>query len=492
MIIRLLKNQYIWLLLIIVLSISVRLYKIDNPVAEWHSWRQADTAAVARNFYQEGFNPFLPKFDDISGIAEDPITNRERFRFVEFPIYNTLIFFSYVLNGGIDERLARMVSIGMSIGSLVFIFLIARRYFGIPTAYVAALLFALLPFNVFYSRVILPEPALVFFSLGMFYFVDRWIYENSLQLLFVALFFTSCAFLIKPMAIFYFLPLIYSLYRKEKRFWPIPIRYWLFFIVGIMPFVMWRVWILQAPEGIPASNWLFNGNGIRFKPAFWRWIVGERLGREILSVAGAALLLVGVLIKPKIQQGWLLHLFILSTFIFLIVFATGNVQHDYYQVFIVPALVIFAARGFVYLFAGSPLFIPRLFTIPLASLLLLLTFYLPWDYVKTLYRVNNPVIVEAGKRADQILPADAMVVAPYQGDTAFLYQINRPGIPVVALPLPELVFQYSITHYISVNNDAKTAWAKRYFEVVEDNSKYVILDLRKQTKSFDSTDPEPN
>ena len=56
------------LLLILVLGFVVRLYKIDNPVADWHSWRQADTAAVTRNFVWEGINLFYPKFDDLSSI----------------------------------------------------------------------------------------------------------------------------------------------------------------------------------------------------------------------------------------------------------------------------------------------------------------------------------------------------------------------------------------------------------------------------------------
>ena len=43
----------------------VRLYKINNPIADWHSWRQADTSAVTRNYVKYGINlffPFRPKF----------------------------------------------------------------------------------------------------------------------------------------------------------------------------------------------------------------------------------------------------------------------------------------------------------------------------------------------------------------------------------------------------------------------------------------------
>ena len=37
---------------------AARLYRVTGPVADWHSWRQSDTAAVARNFTKFGFDPF--------------------------------------------------------------------------------------------------------------------------------------------------------------------------------------------------------------------------------------------------------------------------------------------------------------------------------------------------------------------------------------------------------------------------------------------------
>src|SRR5687768_12861301 len=146
------------LIIIILLAFWVRLYKIDAPLADWHSWRQADTASVARHFYQHGFNPFIPKYDDMSGVAEEPIPNPNRYRFVEFPIYNSLVYLTYLINGGVDIKYARLVSILFSLGSIVFLYLIAKRYFGLTVGLLSAIVFAFLPFNIYYSRVVLPEP----------------------------------------------------------------------------------------------------------------------------------------------------------------------------------------------------------------------------------------------------------------------------------------------------------------------------------------------
>lgn len=487
-----LTNPKFILIVIIVVGFSLRLYKLDSPIADWHSWRQADTAAVARNFFKDGYNPFVPKYDDMSGVAQNPIPNPGRYRFVEFPISNSLTYFLYQVNGAVDERLARLVSIFFSVGSTILLYLIVKRHWGIVTALISSLLFAILPFNIYFSRVILPEPALVFFCLGMFFFVERWILEEKQKLFWPAVLFTAAAFLTKPMAIFYLLPLAYVYYQKENKWFPVPSRYIKFALLSLLPFGLWRIWILQHPEGIPASNWLLNGDGIRLKPSFFKWILVDRFGREILSVTGTFLFFLGLLIKPLSGEGKLLHWLGLSGLAYLVVFATGNVRHDYYQTLIVPILVMFVARGFVLLVKGVNGFIPRIFTIPMAFLFLILMLMFTWTEVKGLYQVNNNSIVTAGKRADKVLPKDAIVIAPYNGDTSFLYQTNRAGWPFVAYPVDELKEKFGANYYISVNYDAKTKWVIRKYKVLEATPEYVIADLREVNPGFDfKNDLEP-
>src|SRR5438309_12010707 len=84
------KFEIFALALVLCIALFCRLYKISRPIADWHSWRQADTAAVSRNFIKEGFNPFIPKYDDMSTQANG-LDNPQRYRFVEFPIYNSLV-----------------------------------------------------------------------------------------------------------------------------------------------------------------------------------------------------------------------------------------------------------------------------------------------------------------------------------------------------------------------------------------------------------------
>src|SRR3989344_2778865 len=81
------KLEVLVLLVLILAGFLVRLYRFDGSVLDWHSWRQADTSAVSRNFIKYGFDVLHPKFDDISNVPSG-IDNPQGYRFVEFPIYN--------------------------------------------------------------------------------------------------------------------------------------------------------------------------------------------------------------------------------------------------------------------------------------------------------------------------------------------------------------------------------------------------------------------
>lgn len=487
------KNSVLWLILILILGLALRLYKIDNPIADWHSWRQADTAAVARNFYEEGYNPFFPRGDDMSPISEiaKNTPNLERYRFVEFPIYSSLVYFGYLLSGGVDERIARLIAALFSVSSAVFIYLIVKKYSTKIHALLSAFILVTLPFGIYFGRVTLPEPSLIFFSLGMLYFVDRWIFEKSKYLMFWSVIFTALAFLTKPTAIFFLLPLLYSYYLKEGLKFPPP-RYLIMIVFSLIPFALWRLWMLNFPEGIPASSWLLNGNAIRFRPAFFRWIIGDRLGREILSIAGGFLFTLGLVIKPLAKPNYLLHLLTFSSFLYLIIFATGNIQHDYYQIILLPALAIFLARGFLLLWSGLPFLLPRIITIPLAIFLITMTYYLTWLEIRGLYQINNWSIVKAGRLADKILPKDARVLAQYNGDTAFLYQINRSGFTSIISTAEQMKKDYDLNYYLSTSKDPRTAWLMNKYQVVINDPEFIIINLDNLNSSFiDKGETEP-
>jgi len=469
----------ILLLLIILLAFGLRLYRINAPLADWHSWRQADTSAVSRNFVNQGFDLLRPRFDDLSNVATNKYENPEGYRFVEFPIYNLFQAGAFKIWPVVSlEVWGRLVSIFFSLGSLIWLYLIVKKFLDEKTALLAAFFFAVLPFNIYYSRVILPEPMMLFTSLGMIYFFSRWL-EKAKSLDFVLMIFLAVlSFLLKPFTLVLILPLAFLAWQK----WGFDKKKWLgllfSFFLALLPFLGWRWWISHFPEGIPRSAWLFDTSGIRLKGAFFWWLFGERIGKLILGGWGLILLGLGMITKPSKKEGGFFLSWLAAILLYFVIVAGGNIQHDYYQILAIPILCVFLAKGASFLLTAPANYFSKwlCYLLLMTSVLFMLAF--SWYQVRDFFNINNSVIVEAGQAVDRLVPQDAKVVAPYSGDTAFLYQTKRKGWPV-GIEVEKMI-NLGAEYYVNFNFDAEVDWLSQTYCVIEKTPQWVIIDLTRK------------
>src|ERR1035437_5448488 len=144
----------------------------------------------------------------------------------------------------------------------------------------------------------------------------------------MSLLFTALAFLLKPYALFFTLPMIYLVFEKFGfGFWK-KYQLWLFAIITLIPLIFWREWMTQFPAGIPVSAWLFNAGNIRFKGAFFYWIFADRIGRLISGYWGISFVVLGILGNYTKKNFLFLSSFAVSSLLYITVIARGNVQHD--------------------------------------------------------------------------------------------------------------------------------------------------------------------
>jgi 4-amino-4-deoxy-L-arabinose transferase-like glycosyltransferase len=409
--------------LILVLAFGLRLYKIDTPLADHHSWRQADTAAVARNFIKEGWDFLRPRIDNLMPLHSDKL-NSERLFLVEPPIYNSLVAGVYRIFG-VQVKYARLVSIIFSLGSILFLYLITTHFWGETTGLLAAFFFATLPYNIFYSRVVLPEPMIIFLTLGMFHFAIKWLEKELVVNFLLFTFFSLLSFSQKAFPLFFLLPLFILIFEKFRFSFLKQPKLYLWLAVSFLPFFLWRFWISQFPEGIPANLWLFNQGNIRFSGAFFHWIFAKRIGELILGYWGLPFLVLGIIQKPK-KEGWFFHLWLLSILIYIAVFAAGNVTHDYYQIPLVPIFCIFLAKGAsLLLFEGREIFNKTFFYLLFSICFLFMTAF-SWYEVRNFYNIQGGVDL-AGVAVDELTLKDALVLTGDSSDATLLYNTNRWG-----------------------------------------------------------------
>jgi|WetSurMetagenome_2_1015567.scaffolds.fasta_scaffold00244_7 hypothetical protein len=484
------KNELLLLLAILIGAFIVRLYHFSWPVADWHSWRQVDTSSVSRNFIKNGFDLLRPKFEDLS-FAVSLRDNPQGYRFVEFPIYNAAQAGLFVIIGHFTlEEWGRLVTIFSCLVSVVFLYILVKKYANSRTGFLAAFFFAFIPYNIYFGRTILPDQSMVAALLAGTYFFSNWL-DASIKYkvlsikywawFILAVIFTASALLLKPYALFFTLPMIYLAWNRFGfglfRKWQL----WVFLILAVLPLGLWRLWMGQKEflPGIARNDWLFNGNHIRFKGAFFQWLFADRISRLILGYWGLPFFVLGILAKINKKENWFFFYFIISSLAYMTVIATGNIQHDYYQILIMPTLVIFLAKGLDFILIKGEIF-NRWTSYFMIAMGVIFALAFGWYAVRDYYSIQHPNIILAGEAVDRLTPKDAKVVAPYGGDTTFLYYTNRNGWPVFDRSFKR--FKKAGASYIAFADPTPEQLnLKTLFQPVEITPQYAIFDLTKPT-----------
>lgn len=201
---------------------------------------------------------------------------------------------------------------------------------------------------------------------------------------------------------------------------------------------------------------------------------------------GSALLIIGILLNSNSEkifgylkgQMLLFWAFLVSSLAYLVVVARGNVQHDYYQILIIPTLVIFAALG-AKLFIDPPHgLIKKYISYPVLGLIIMFVFAFGWYGVRDYFNINNHSIIAAGEAVDRLTPKDVLVIANYEGDTTFLYQTKRKGWASYTANLPKMIDMGADYLVIADPKSTDLEFGKTY-KILDQTNQYIIFDLRK-------------
>lgn len=474
------------LFFILLIALTFRLYKINTPLADWHSWRQVDTAAVARHFVNDGFDLLHPKFDDLSN-GQTGEYNPEGLRFVEFPIYNATFAGLYKAFPVMPlHQYGRIVTIVFSLLAIAVVYYLLRREVSKTAAIYGSLIYSVFPFFVYYSRVVLPDPTAVSSVFIAIFLLYIWMQQKKgtrKHILYISsLLFAMIAVLVKPVAGFYYLALAYIFFRKYNfGIFKRPDVY-IYFFLALLPFGLWRYWISLFPVGGPGFEWLitsvntYEGQKVIFmRPAFFRWVFYERLLLLIMGGWAGSFVMLGAM--RKITRPWLMYSIGASALLYLLVFQGGNVQHDYYQIIVFPALAIFTGMGISLLYDIHKKLVPKGLLTIMIFIVFGFSMVTSYEQVKGMYGVSESLI-DTARVIDTITPKDALIITDTLGDTTLLYNSNRRGMPALADSLPALK-ERGMQYFVTSNDEAIMNTRNNHpeLEIIFENNDVTIFAL---------------
>lgn len=425
-----------WLWGILLLGLALRLIELQAPLIDGQAWRQADSGAVARNFYQEGYDLFHPRVDwrgDTPGYVE-----------MNFPLYSFLVACLYSLLGGVYEWAGRLLSACFSTAAAGLLFLLVRHLGGSQwTGRLAAFFFLIFPLGVFYGRAFMPEALMLLLSIGALLAFARWTASGAGRDFALAVLAAGLCFMVKIPTLYLGFPLVALAWARWGWAFLRRPELWGYLVLVLAPagWWYWHAHQLFLQTGLTFGIWGSQGydkwaQGLLGTGDFYLELL-RRFGHQIFTPAGVVLILLGLRRRWEPRHEVVLFAWAGALLLYLALIPEGNYRLVYYQVPFLPVGALLAARGLAPLLEGGH----RRLVLAL-GLVLLVAGYGAW-VAPGLYRPGNNVFNyyrachATGEIVDQKLPPAALLVvgdidenaaAPHRAQSpTMLYYCRRKG-----------------------------------------------------------------
>jgi len=347
--------------LILLLALAFRLYRIDFPMVDGHSWRQITNADIARHYTEGSLNLFVPRvsWGGLNGIVG-----------MEFPL---LQYVTGLLWIGTTELhwVARSVSVAFSLAGIVAIYFLGTRLFGRPAGRAAAFLLAISPSAVYFGRTFLSDTPMMTFMIVAVLAWDRYFDRPTTAGAAMAALVTALAALVKLPAILVFAPIAGVAWARGG--WPgvFDRRLWGACLASLAAVAGWywyadRIYLetgltqavfrpsgtypqAQAPGVVYASVSHFATVARLTDPTFWSNMVARFWGLHLTPLGFIAVALSPLWLWRQ-RTGAVVGLWTLGGATLLVVSAEGQWLHEFHQLPFLPPLML--AFGVV----AAPLF----------------------------------------------------------------------------------------------------------------------------------------
>ena len=321
----------------IFLFFVIRLFGItDAPLEMGHSYRQALTAMIARNFLEISSNIFYPRID-MAGTNTGIIGS-------EFPLFSYLIFWISKIFG-YDHWYGRLINLIVSSVSIYYFYLIVKRYFNQQIAFNAAIILTVSIWFSF-SRKIMPDVFSVSLVIIGLYHCLKYFDSGKISKLLLYFGFVTAGILCKIPALalisFLAIPLVLK-YNLNRKITVVAVSV-ISVLIASWWYFYWAPYLVETyhfklfyPKGLLEGFREIIQFPVDTLDKFWF--------TAFYSFIAFATFVAGLVLMVVKKERLMIAVFSIVTIVFLIfILKTGSVFsfHNYYIIPYVPVMAILA------------------------------------------------------------------------------------------------------------------------------------------------------
>jgi 4-amino-4-deoxy-L-arabinose transferase-like glycosyltransferase len=328
----------LWLKILIgvifILGVAIRLYDVTDEPLEFHPARQLRSAIIARSLYYKN-NPAIPREKILFAVSE---ANQRGL--IEPPIMENLSVMAYRLLGGEEIWVGRLFSIAFWLLGGWTLYAFSKEFASLPGRIVSLSLYFLLPFSVLATRVLMPDPMMVAFTVISLYCLYTWEVKRSY-----------------PWAVLTGLVTGFTIFSKSVAGFIliVPFAVFLLSTVGLRAALKnLQVWLILLLSALPIAGFTYYGFAIdgrmagefvgRFYPNLYtspslyvNWLANIE---DNFSLVTLILGMVGLALVPDKRPRWLLAGWWGGYILYGLVFPHHISTHSYYHLPLVPILAL--------------------------------------------------------------------------------------------------------------------------------------------------------
>ncbi|MFL6583988.1 MAG: ArnT family glycosyltransferase, partial [Chthoniobacterales bacterium] len=404
-------RRYRIVLFIALGAVAVRLIAINQPFIDEWSWRQSDVAAIARNYFANGFRFAYPQIDwggDATGYVG-----------TEFPILPFAAATIYKL-AGVREWVGRGESVLFFAIGLPFFFLLVRDVFDKRVSVWAAFFYSFAPLSIAASRAFMPDiPSLSLAIIGLYFFL-HWLEAQRRSFFFISALVISAALLIKIPTALIGAPLFCFAWQRFGRATFTQPWLWLFAVIALVPSVLWY-WHAHQIATRFYPHHFFGAGGFTIENPSWYARIARQTAVSSLTIPLTVLALGGMFVLPQSKYRFAFHWWLAAMLIFIVAAGWGN-RHQWYQLPLVPIAAVFAGCACEWI-ARRPGVRRMLADASIVAIFLGAAFF----GTRPFLRPAATSLRDVGLLLKRTAPPGALLIAADDGDPTIFYYAERKG-----------------------------------------------------------------